>query len=137
LKFVQDNIWLFAMALVSGVLFIWPMISKRLSGGRQVSTFEAVQLINRQDAVVVDVREPAEFKVGRVVNSRNVPLGELAAKLKDLEKFKAKPILLLCQSGNRSASASSTLKKAGFADVASLSGGLAAWQQAGMPTEKG
>ena len=137
MKFVQDNIWLFMMALASGALFIWPSIAKRLSGAQQVSAFEAVQLINRKDAIVVDVREPAEFKVGRVANSRNIPLKELDAKLNELEKFKNKPILLLCQSGNRSASASGTLKKAGFAEVVALAGGLAAWQQAGMPVDRG
>ena len=137
MKFVQDNIWLFVMAITSGALFIWPSIAKRISGAKQVSAFEAVQLINRKDAIIVDVREPAEFKGGRVANSRNIPLKELDARLGDLERFKNKPILLLCQSGNRSASASSTLKKAGFAEVVALAGGLSAWQQAGMPIDKG
>ncbi len=137
MKFVQENIWLFMMAFVSGALFIWPSISKRLSGAKQVSAFEAVQLINRKDAVVVDVREPTEFKSGRVANSKNIPLSQLASKLNELEKFKDRPILLLCQAGNRSASASGTLKKAGFAEVVALAGGLAAWQQAGMPVDKG
>ncbi|MSQ60396.1 MAG: rhodanese-like domain-containing protein [Betaproteobacteria bacterium] len=124
------------MAVVSGALFIWPTISKRLSGAKHVSAFEAVQLINRKDAVVVDVREPAEFKSAHVANSRNIPFGELESKLKELEKFKDRPILLLCQAGNRSATATGTLKKAGFMDVAALAGGLAAWQQAGMPVSK-
>ena len=137
MKFVQENIWLFMMAVVSGALFIWPTISKRLSGAKHVSAFEAVQLINRKDAVVVDVREPAEFKSGHVANSRNIPLNQLESKLKELEKFKDRPILLLCQAGNRSATATGTLKKAGFLDVAALTGGLAAWQQAGMPVNKG
>jgi len=136
-KFVQDNIWLFMMALVSGALFIWPTISKRLTGAKEVSALEAVQLINRKDALVVDVRDPNEFKGGHITNSKNIPLGQLEAKLKELEKFKGRPILLLCQRGNRSATATGAFKKAGFADVVALAGGLSAWQQAGMPVEKG
>lgn len=137
MKFVQDNIWLFLIALTSGAMFIWPTIARRLSGVRQVTTLEAVQLINRRDAVLIDVREEAEFKGARVAGSRLVPLKTLAAKLADLDKFKSKPVLLLCQTGNRSAQAAGALKKAGFTEVASLAGGLHAWQQAGMPLEKG
>lgn len=137
MKFVQDNIWLFIIALTSGLLFIWPMIARRLSGARHVSTLEAVQMINRQDALLLDVRESAEFKGARVAGSRHIALKELPGKLGELEKFKNKPILLLCQTGNRSAQAAGTMKKAGFTQVATLSGGLMAWQQAGMPVEKG
>lgn len=137
MKFVQDNIWLFLVAVTSGILFIWPTIGRRLSGVAQVSTLEAVQLINRRDAVVIDVREDAEYKSARVAGSRLIPLKSLAGRLGELEKLKSKPILLICQTGSRSAQAAGTLKKAGFADVASLAGGLHAWQQAGMPIEKG
>lgn len=137
MKFVQDNIWLVIMAVVSGSLFVWPSISKRLSGARHVSTFEAVQLINRKDAVVIDVREASEFKGARLSNSRNIPLGQLENKIQDLEKFKDRPIVVLCQGGNKSASAIGLLKKAGFAEAVALAGGLQAWQQAGMPVDRG
>ena len=137
MKFVQEHMPLFMIAVVSGLTFLWLTLSRRLLGGRQVSTLEAVQMMNRRDAVLVDVREAGEFKGGRIANSRNIPLKELGGRLGELEKLKSKPVLLVCQSGQRSGQALATLKKAGFTEVASLAGGLHAWQQAGMPVDKG
>ncbi len=135
-EFIQNNIWLVMIAVVSGVMLIWPFIAKRLSGTKEVGVADAVQLINRQDAVILDVREPAEFKSGHIPNARNIPAGQVGDRLKELEKFKARPILLACESGNRSGAAGSTLQKAGFAQVCTLAGGMGAWQQAGMPVQK-
>ena len=136
MKFVQDNLWLVLIAIVSGLMFIWPMVAKLLNRSKEVGVAEAVQLINRQDAAVVDVREPGEFKGGHIPNARSIPLGQLAERTKDLDKLKGKPVVLACASGNRSMTAAGTLRKAGFEQVVSLSGGMAAWQQAGMPVEK-
>lgn len=136
MKFVQDNIWLVLIAVVSGLMFIWPMVAKRIHGGREVGVADAVQLINRQDAVVVDVREPGEFKSGHIPNARNIPVGQIGERTKELEKLKGKPIVLTCASGNRSTTAAGVLRKAGFENVASLAGGMGAWTQAGMPVEK-
>jgi len=134
--FAQKNIWLVMIAVASGGLFVWPSIAKLFNRAREIGVSEAVLLINRKDAVIVDVREPNEFKAGHIPNARNVPAGELASRMKDLEKLKAKPVLLVCQSGARSAQTCSALKKAGYAQVVALAGGMAAWQQAGMPVEK-
>ena len=136
MKFVQDNLWLVLIAIVSGLMFIWPMVAKLFNRSKEVGVAEAVQLINRQDAAVVDVREPGEFKGGHIPNARNIPLGQLAERARDLDKLKGKPVVLACASGNRSMTAAGTLRKAGFEQVVSLSGGMAAWQQAGMPVEK-
>jgi rhodanese-related sulfurtransferase len=134
-EFVQNNLWLVMIAIVSGVLFISPTIGKLVSRTKEAGVAAAVQLINRQDAVVIDVREPNEFKAGHIPNARNIPMGQLESR-KDLEKLKSKPILLVCQSGSRSAQASANLQKQGY-NVVTLAGGMAAWQQASMPVEKG
>jgi rhodanese-related sulfurtransferase len=136
MEFIQKNIWLVMIAVVSGVMLIWPFIAKRFSSTKEVGVADAVQLINRQDAVIVDVREPAEFKSGHIPNARNIPLGQVSDRLKELEKFKARPILLTCATGNRSATAGGTLQKAGFGQVFSLGGGMGAWQHASMPVQK-
>jgi len=136
IEFIQKNIWLVMIAVASGAMLVWPLISKRFLRGKELGVVQAVQLINRQDAVVVDVREPAEFKAGHIPNARNIPHGQIGDRLKELEKFKSKPILLSCATGQRSASACNVLQKAGFADVSSLSGGMNAWLQASMPVEK-
>lgn len=124
------------IAVASGALFIWPTIAKLFSRGREVGVAEAVQLINRKDAVIVDVREPNEFKTGRIPHARNIPVDRISERAKELEKLKTKPLLLVCQTGSRSAQACGTLLKDGFAQAVALSGGMAAWQQAGMPVEK-
>jgi len=134
-KFVMDNIFLIAAAVVSGAMLVWPMV-RRGSGGPAVSTLEATQLINRQDALVVDVREQAEYAQAHILNSRGLPLSQLEARIGDLEKFKDKPVIVYCATGNRSSAAAAMLRKAGFSKVSNLSGGFAAWQQAGLPVQK-
>jgi len=137
LEFVQKHIWLVLMAIVSGLMFLWPTVARRISRTQEATVPEAVQLINRQDAQVVDVRESGEFSSGHIPNARHIPAGQITERTKELEKFKDKPIVLVCASGNRSTTAAGALKKAGFAQVYSLGGGMGAWQQAGMPMQKG
>jgi rhodanese-related sulfurtransferase len=136
MQFVQTNIWLILIAVVSGAMLLWPMIRQTFQGGGEVGTLEATQLINRRDAVVLDVREAAEYAAGHLPNAKHIPLGQLASRLKELEKFKERPIVITCASGTRSGSALSLLKKNGFKEVVNLKGGIAAWQQASLPLEK-
>ena len=130
------NMVLLGTVVVSGLLLIWPMIAKLMRPGQEVGPAEAVTLINRRDAVVLDVRDAAEYKSGHITNARNVPESELDMRQKELEKVKAKPIIVSCGRGNRSAAIAAKLRKLGFAEVVSLRGGIAAWQQANMPLEK-
>ena len=131
----MDNIFLIAVAFVSGAMLVWPMV-RRGAGGPSVNTLEATQLINRQDALVVDVREQTEYAQSHILNSRLLPLSQLEARIGDIEKFKDKPVIVYCASGSRSSSAAAILRKSGFSNVANLSGGFAAWQQAGLPVQK-
>ena len=135
MKFVIDNIFLIAVAFVSGAMLVWPMV-RRGAGGPSVNTLEATQLINRQDALVVDVREQAEYAQSHILNARLLPLSQLEARLADIEKFKEKPVIVYCATGNRSGAAAATLRKSGFSNVSNLSGGFAAWRQAGLPVQK-
>ena len=130
------NMVLLATVIISGVMLAWPLISRLIRPGSEVGTTEAVLLINRRDAVVLDVRDAAEYKSGHITNARNVPEAEIDARGKELDKLKAKPVIVSCGRGNRSAAVASKLRKLGFAEVVSLRGGIAAWQQANMPLEK-
>jgi len=132
-KFLIDNIWLFGIALVSGGALLWPSLRRR---GNQVSTLQATQLINQGRAVIVDVRDPNEFGAGHLRDAKNIPLGELSKRIGELDKFKSKSIILVCQNGARSPKAASQFKKAGFGEVACLDGGVAAWQAQGLPLTK-
>jgi rhodanese-related sulfurtransferase len=135
LKFVTEHIFLVALAAVSGGMLIWPVL-RRSTGGPSISTLQATLLINQQNALVLDVREAAEYEKGHVLNARHLALGELAARFGEIEKYKAKPVIVVCDSGNRSDKAVAALRKQGFSQVVSLSGGIGAWQQAGLPVEK-
>ena len=135
MDFIQNNILLIAVAFASGAMLIWPLV-RRSAGGPWVGTLEATQLINREDALVIDVREPAEYAKGHVLGSKNVPLGDVERRAAEFDKHKAKPVILVCESGSRSARALDALRGRGFARVVNLSGGFGAWQQAGLPVEK-
>jgi rhodanese-related sulfurtransferase len=133
-KFLLDNWMLITLALISGALLLAPVMQGAASGG--LSANDAVQLINREKAVVVDVCEPGEFAAGHIVGSKNIPLADLSAKLATAVKNKSLPLILVCQSGARSGRAMAAAKTLGYAQVHSLGGGLAAWKSAGLPLEK-
>lgn len=126
---------LIAVAMTSGGMLFWPMVAK---GGRlgQLSAAGAVQLMNRENAVVVDISEPAEFAAGHVVGSRNIPLGQFEQQLPSAVKNKARPLVIVCATGARSARALVVAKKLGYAQAQALGGGLAAWKEASLPLEK-
>lgn len=133
MKFFLDNIWLIGLALLSGGALLWPILQRR---GAKVSVLQATQLINQGKGVIVDVREPAEFAAGHLRDAKNIPIKELPNRIGELDKFKSKPVIIVCQSGMRSAKAAAQLKKAGFNEACSLDGGIAAWQAQGMPIAK-
>lgn len=134
MKFILDNLMLVAVAAVSGVMLLWPMIGRK--GGNRIDASEAVMKINREEAVVIDVREDAEVVNGRIPNSKHIPLGQLNSRLSELQKYKDRPIIVACRSGHRSAGACGILAKNGFENVYNLAGGMIAWEQANLPVEK-
>jgi rhodanese-related sulfurtransferase len=135
-KFIQENILLIAVAFVSGAMLIWPYV-RRVGGGPSVSASQATQLINREDALVVDVRDPGEYGAGHILGAKNVPLSRIGAAGSEIAaKRKEKPLIVYCDNGNRSAKAAGLLRSQGFSRVVNLSGGLNAWQQAGLPVER-
>jgi len=132
-KFFIDNIFIIAIVLLSGGALLWPVLTQR---GKRASAQEVTLLINRSKATVVDVREATEFAAGHLPDAKNIPLGELSKRIGELDKFKSKSVVLVCQSGARANSAAGVLAKAGFAEVVNLDGGIAAWQKAGLPLAK-
>ena len=134
MDFIRNNLLLIAVALASGGMLVWPFL-RRTTGGPWVSTAQATQLINREDALVVDVREAGEYGAGHILGARNVPLARLDGS-GDLAKRKEKPVIVYCDGGERASKAAAALRKLGFTRVVNLSGGLPGWQQAGLPVEK-
>ena len=134
MKFILDNWVLISLAVVSGAMLLQPMLMG--GAGTGLSAAAAVQLINREKAVVIDVREASEFAEGHLVGAKNIPLADLEAKLGTAVKNKALPLILVCRSGARSGAALATAKKLGFAQAQSLGGGMNAWKTAKLPVEK-
>ncbi|MFA5081924.1 MAG: rhodanese-like domain-containing protein [Hydrogenophilaceae bacterium] len=136
MEFVQQNIWLILLTVMSGFMLFGSGLMGRLSGIKQVGPQEAVMLFNHEDALVLDVRENSEYADGHITKSRHIPLGQLKNQLTSLEKYKAKPVVVVCRTGSRSGHACGVLRKAGFENVSNLAGGISAWEQAGLPKEK-
>ncbi|MET0335569.1 MAG: rhodanese-like domain-containing protein [Rhizobacter sp.] len=134
MKFLAENWYLIVMALVSGGLLLWPRLQGGTSGGA-VTTAQAVQLINREKGVLIDVSEPAEYAAGHANGSRSIPFGSLE-KSTDLPKNKALPLVVVCATGSRASRAVGMLHKLGFANARPLAGGLRAWREANLPVEK-
>jgi rhodanese-related sulfurtransferase len=135
MDFILKNWALVLIAAVSGGMLLWPLVRKS-AGGPWVSTLQATQLMNREDALVVDLRPAAEFAQGHILGARNIPLADLAKRAGELDKFKAKPVIVHCGHGNSSGAGVALLRGNGFGNVVNLAGGYAAWQQAGLPVEK-
>jgi len=135
LKFLIDNWMLLSVALASGGMLFWPLIADRAVAGK-LSAAGAVQLINREKAVVIDVGEPHEFAAGHVGGSKNIPFGQLEEKLPSMVKNKALPLILVCPLGARAGRAVAVAKKLGYEQAQSLGGGLKAWREANLPIEK-
>ena len=135
MKFIQEYWYLFVTALASGGLLLWPTLSRNAGGGTKVTASEAVMLINREKAVLIDVSEPAEYAVAHAAGSKNVPLGGLETS-NALPKNKALPLVVLCPTGARASRAVAILRKLGHENSRALAGGVAAWREANLPIEK-
>jgi rhodanese-related sulfurtransferase len=106
-------------------------------GGRGVSPQELVNLVNKEGAVVIDVRDSKEFAAGHIVDAVNVPHTSLESRLAELDKYKEKPVTIVCKMGQHAGAAGAMLRKAGFASVSRLSGGMTEWRNQNLPVVKG
>lgn len=134
MNFFIENWLLITVAFVSGGMLVWPL-ARGGGGAGAVGASEAVRLMNREKAVLIDVSEPREFDASHAAQARNVPIGQLETS-KDLPTNKALPVVVVCPTGARSGRAAATLRKMGYANARALAGGTAAWRDAGLPVEK-
>jgi rhodanese-related sulfurtransferase len=124
------------LILVSAFSFILALLVINLlqgGGSRAILPIQAVQLLNREDAVIVDIRNEAEFKDGHIINAQHIPRADLKSRTDELRKFKDRPIVVCCANGTSSASALRELSTAGFENVHSLKGGISAWRADNLP----
>jgi rhodanese-related sulfurtransferase len=136
IQFVVNH-WLLGVALVLViVLLVYEETKRNVRGVQQVSPQQLTNLINRENAVVVDVREANSFEQGHIISAIHIPLTKLEESINKLSKYKSKPIILVCDIGQMSPRAGAILRKQGFEKIYFLSGGIAAWQRAGLPMVK-
>jgi len=122
---VLSAMWL---ATVAAIIFYHLRTASAAVGPQQ-----AVMLINRKDAVVVDIRDKKEFDAGHIVDSINIPLAKLKQRVSELKKHKDKPVLVVCKLGQHSGDAAKTLEEAGHSEVIRLSGGVTEWKSQSYP----
>ena len=118
------------------VLIAWIVYETRSASSNAVSSTQATQLINREDAVVLDIRESKDFKAGHIAGARNIPQSSLDSRMNELDKVKAQPIIVVCKHGQSSGAAQAKLVKAGFERAMKLRGGMMQWQADGLPVVK-
>jgi len=132
-NFIIDNIFIVAIAVISGVALLWPALAPR---GKRATPLQVTQMINRGKTTIVDVRSADEFAAGHLRDAKHIPLADLTSRIGELDKSKTRTVVIVCQSGARADKAARQLQAAGFDDVHSLEGGLAAWTAAGLPLTK-
>ena len=135
-EFILQNLALVAIFVASGLMLVWPEIARLSGGSAEIGTFEATRLMNQGGTLVLDVRDAKEFASGHLPRARHIPLAELSNRVEELAKYKEKAVIVTCRTGVRAGGAIRLLRKAGFATVYQLKGGVVAWEQASLPVEK-
>lgn len=131
-EFATNNLMLVGAWLFLLAMFI---VSETRKGGKTLSAQQVIMRMNKEDAVILDVRDKADYKKGHIIDSVNIPYASLESKLSDLEAHKDKPVIIVCKMGQTSNSAGALLRKNGFEDVTRLSGGMAEWTGQNLPVE--
>jgi rhodanese-related sulfurtransferase len=130
------NMLLFGLAVSSGAMLLWPLVARSFRQSHEIGALEAVQLINRRDAVMLDVRDAGDYAAGHITHAKHIPEAQLSERLKELERFKTRPIVVYCKTGSRATAVTGLLRKNGYTEVFALRGGVLAWQQSSLPLEK-
>jgi rhodanese-related sulfurtransferase len=117
-------------------LFVILMLYLQAKAGSALSPQQVTLLVNRQDGVIVDIRDSKIFDGGHIVDAINIPLAKLKERLRELEKFREKPVVVVCQLGQQSGDAVKLLEENGFRAVSRMRGGMTEWQTQGLPAVK-
>jgi rhodanese-related sulfurtransferase len=136
ITFTSNNTILVIAIIIVAFMLLNNLFAEKLRGYTSITPIESTQMINHDDALVLDVREMKEYGEGHILNSVHIPLSNLKNRLSEIDKHKPKKIIVACRSGHRSSHACASLKKNGFEQVYNLRGGVMAWQNANLPLIK-
>jgi rhodanese-related sulfurtransferase len=137
IDFFSNNPMLSIAWLAIAAMLVHSFVKDKLAGVKSVTAQQATLMINKQNAIVVYVRSSDEYKKGHIVNAKNLTLSQIEqGHFSGIENHKETPIVLVCDSGSRSATAAAKLAKAGFTQVHNLLAGMSGWREANLPTTK-
>ena len=137
IEFVTNHPILSAVWVVLFIMLITSLIKSRFSAIKQISPTELTLQVNRNNAVVLDIRTEADFAKGHITGAKHLPLADIEKQqLAGLEKLKAEPIIVVCQAGMTAQKAAASLLKQGFSSVSVLQGGMGSWTGASLPVVK-
>lgn len=135
IQFVTHH-WIMVGAFLILLVLLFVDEARSKGVGRQISVHEAVDAINREDAVIIDNRSANSFKEGHIAKARNIPSDQIEQSMNKLAALKQKPIIVVCERGQSAMTVANKLRKNGFENVRTLSGGMQAWKSASMPIKK-
>ena len=125
------NHWDMVLALLATVAML--IFTERRKAAPSVTPQQATVMGNNDETLMLDIRSAADFKTGRVLNSKNIPFAELSKRKDDLQKHRDTPVVLICKTGQTAASAANMLRKDGYAKVYRMTGGMVEWTNQGLP----
>ena len=133
LEFIGNHPILVAAFVVLLALFIR---NETKRGGRSVTAQQLVELVNKENALVLDVRDKKDYDAGHIVEALNIPFSALNNRVNELKKHRERPIVVACKMGQHSGTAGTILRKHGFANVSRLTGGVTEWRNQSLPVVK-
>jgi len=133
IEFIGNHVFLVAAWVLTLAMLLW---NESRRAGKAVTPAIATQMINKEDAVILDIRPKKEWDTGRITGARHIPMAELDRRIDELNKYKEKPIIVVCNLGQTAGAATKKLKAAGFANVMRLSGGMTEWKGQSLPVVK-
>jgi rhodanese-related sulfurtransferase len=135
-EFAVNHLYLVAAFVVLLALVVFNEVKIATQRFASLTPANAVQLMNNEDVVVLDVREASETAAGKIAKAVQIPVSAVKTRIAELDKHKGKTLLVYCKTGARSAAACKELSQNGFDKIYSLNGGLLAWQEAHLPISK-
>lgn len=133
-EFIGNHIILASAFVVVLMLVVRNEVAR---GGKSVSPQQLVHMLNRDEAVVLDLRERKEFTEGHIIDAINIPQASLDSRINELEPYRERPVIVACKMGQQAGAAGNILRKAGFSNVMRLSGGMTGWRGDNLPVVKG
>ena len=133
LEFVAQQ-WLLVAALLAAVGMLF--FHETRKSGPSLSPQQAINMVNGRDGLFLDLRDGGDYKQGHIVEALNIPVAKLPTRMAELEKYKTRPIVLVCKMGQQAGVAGKQLKAAGYEEVYKMSGGMMEWGNLQLPTVK-